>query len=135
MAIWWRRLSALSAWFRVSRSYESSVALLRNWIRIIHSDFVLDSLLFRSKSGWPIMRTAPGKSLPYSLSSADIICPGNPYRATRRRATTDQRIKRPQEERHEDRLRSLRSFVRCRPGARPDRQDHAHRLAQGRAVR
>ncbi len=40
-----------------------------------------------------------------------------------------------QEERHEDRLRSIRPFARCIPGARTERQDHANRLAPGRAVR
>ena len=39
------------------------------------------------------------------------------------------------EDRHEDRLRSIRSFA-CRiSSARPERQDHAHRLAPRRAVR
>ncbi len=40
-----------------------------------------------------------------------------------------------QEERHEDRLRSIRFFARRIPGARTERQDHADRLAPGRAVR
>src|SRR6516225_3120721 len=50
----------------------------------------------------------------------------------RRRLTKNQTS---QEERHEDRLRSIRPFARWIPGARTERQDHANWLAPGRAVR
>src|SRR5215813_6832483 len=83
------------------------------------------------------IRSAPLLAKGYSIlnllpiSAARIIV--QPVGATR-----DERLNKnqtSQEERHEDRMRSIHPFACCIPRARTERQDHAHRLAPRRTVR